>query len=163
MSRQKTLVNISSELISLFAILDSWCDKTDKFLHEKTETKSPFESLVFVLAVNEVMLSSIQTDITSSDRHSCDDSYQNLSAIVKGERFDELVRNISKYSAAQIRGLLREQLYRFLCMIDHFNDKIVGHSDPSVNDNYIKSSDGVQLIVSNMLNEISLHEEALIP
>ena len=134
MSIEITISKINRELISAFALLDSWFDHHEKFLFEKTSDRwSPAEILEHVMLTNHHLLMLIEK---GSERARNIALQNDLTEALKDYQLEnpalEEVGNPEFFSwdrplhmkpsgskpLNEIRKELRAQLYRCLCQLD---------------------------------------------
>ena len=135
MSIELTISKINRELISAFAMLDSWFDRDETVLSEKRHEKwSPAQILEHVMLTNHYLLILIEKGSTKAKTLAND---ADLSGALQNYQFDtSSLDDIARPSAFQwerpehmepkgekplheIRSELREQLYRCLCHLDN--------------------------------------------
>jgi hypothetical protein len=148
---EMTISKINRELISAFALLDSWFDHEERFLHLKTTDRwSPADILEHVMLTNHYLLILIEK---GCDRAKAIANDTDLEEALQNYQFDvQGLEEIGKHKSfawerpshmeptgtrtlGEIRKELRQQLYRCLCTLDSLcrGEGILHHTTMSVN------------------------------
>jgi hypothetical protein len=134
MSIEITISKINRELISAFAVLDSWFDRSETMLRQRSSIRwCPAEILEHVMLTNHYLLILIEKgssralklaqekDLTHEVKHYQLDSVA-LEAIGEPGAFawerPGHMEPTGTMPLAEVRTVLRNQLYRCLCQLD---------------------------------------------
>jgi hypothetical protein len=127
MSLHSTIYKINNNLISVYAILDSWCDRDSVFLTSDLRGNgvTPLEVLKNVLLINYYILAQLDHD-NPDDCHGDffrEIKKENISLETMCDLLPQQLRkdwetDFAEYNGHEIRNLMREQLFSFLCLLD---------------------------------------------
>ncbi|MBT1703341.1 hypothetical protein [Chryseosolibacter indicus] len=127
-----TISDITSRLISLYAIMDSWCDEFNELTNEQCPNQRFIETFAFINDVNEFMLTALQQLDEGKDVHFCTLESQvaflsphikeDLCAYINLNSLNSTNRVFSNLNNDQVRGTLREQLYRYLMLLEQIEN-----------------------------------------
>lgn len=122
---QSTIPNITSSVISLYAVMDNWCDRFDTWAEVLEYDPHFADVFITINSVNEFLLASLE-HITTGKQLSIDNSID--PAIMKDDAaLAEFLRSnnykintdiFNDYNGSQVRDHLRNQLYRYLVLLE---------------------------------------------
>jgi hypothetical protein len=156
MSLQASIRNLNNNLISLFSIVDGWCDRGGEFLNGYDKfSASPRDTMVKFINLNTHVLQHLE-DISKYEQLMVELKPKSLLALVS-----ESTGNFSKLQEENpeaLRELMREQLFRYLCLIDNFHSRRLDVSFSLVSPEFGKGLELIQSLTKHATDMVMQHE-----
>lgn len=170
MSLQSKQYKINNDLISLFAIMDSWCDKNASFLNDRTVYHlTPLETIKQVLVLAHLVLSIVNDLPRKSDEDIADflkflkDPEQDLSQLIFHNFISDDFRTslTSKFGddTETLRDNLRDQLFNLLCLLEKLHNSRLDAFSPDVSDQKFCVVNIIRALITNVSFRIAHHHE----
>jgi hypothetical protein len=157
MSLQASIRKLNNNLISLFATVDGWCDRGEEFLHIRDKfTASPLETMMKFINLNNHVLDHLD-QVSNYEQMMVELKQKSLLSLVSESNGD--LDRIDELHPELLREVMREQLFRYLCLIDNFHSRRLDVSFSLVPPEFGK---GLELIESltRHSTEMIMHHEA---
>jgi hypothetical protein len=169
MSLQSIVYKINNNLISLFALLDGWCDREHNFLHGKHRTYlSPYQTLRQLVKLNSYALCLVnESEVSAEDkRKQIDHLFLKASEISTSDFLTSVHTRIcfdtdipEDLSMDELRDLLREQLFSFLCALDRLHSNRLDIIHHESNPSGLREIEMINALAQEMLCFVKKYEE----
>jgi hypothetical protein len=169
MSLQSVVYKINNNLISLFALLDGWCDREHAFLHGKHRTHlSPYETLQQLVKLNAYALCLVNESALSVEDKRTEIDYLFLKASeISTPDFLRAVDSRIWFDGDlakdptmdEVRDLLREQLFNFLCALDRLHSERLDIINAESNVYGLREIEMINILTQEMLDFVKKYDE----
>jgi hypothetical protein len=171
MSLQSTIYKLNNDLITLFAVLDGWCDRHRSFLDQKHKTSlTPFETLQHVIILNEYTLSllSTQREDCIEKKEEIDLLYAKLmldshafsfSLLIPDAFGEHRLEKLSQLNSCKVRDLLRDQLFEFLCTLDKLHSCRLDFHEPHTISTGERGIEMIRVMTDNLFQLVKTYED----
>jgi hypothetical protein len=156
MSLQASIRNLNNNLISLFAVVDGWCDRQEEFLHGYEKfSASPMDTLVKFVNLNIRVLQHLE-DIAKYESVMIELKPKSLLALVSDSAVS--INNLQEENPEALRELMREQLFRYLCIIDNFHSRRLDVSFSLASPEFGKGLELIESLTKHATDMVMQHE-----
>jgi hypothetical protein len=171
MSLQSTIYKLNNDLITLFAVLDGWCDRHGGFLDQKHKTSlTAFETLQQVIVLNEYTLSLLSTERNKcvEEKEEIDLLYAKLTLAGHAFSFSLLIPDafgepgldkVNRLDICKIRDLLREQLFELLCTMDKLHNCRLDFPEPQTISPAQRGIEIIRIMTDNVFQVVKIYED----
>ena len=164
MSLQSTIHKLNNDLISLFAIMDTWLDRNESDFDGNTTNSFHIrkKTIVDFLIVNKQVLDFVNRISDEDDAldicFEVEAAYENVSTIIENEIF---AQRFLDAGPDHLRETLREQLFQLLCLIDALHDKRLDVMSAMLHPQYAAGLDTIKSLIKAVGIKLSKYQEPL--